>query len=375
MKKNSSPNRHGVREGHATLNLPPLKKIDWSSAHAKAPRAIPIRNWKPEASKLPSADYAVITWTNAEWNALDFVFCDSQDDMPYYREGKGKNKWQDKWLLYGKGFGEAKQKYKIPSFAPSAKAGAWGQICMTDIDGKKALLIKSEMHISQDGPELPLIYFIERIISESSPKIIFTTGTAGGAKVNSRLGDVSLTNAAQFQLSGEFKDKDYKDKKFSNNWKPGNNLDKYSSPLLMPAPLTRDDMNTLISEFNAKEGTKLTWKKLVNDDIDPDDLKKPKTPFMNGIPVLTTNGYDIATTKGNFEKYAAMEMDDAAVAMSCAKHKQAFAVIRNISDPVVNYALDPKTAKNWAGKIYSTYGFYTSYNGSVAAWASIMAER
>ena len=44
--------------------------------------------------------------------------------------------------------------------------------------------------------------------------------------------------------------------------------------------------------------------------------------------------------------------------------------MRNISDPVQNAALKAG-GNNWGGAIYDVYGFYTSYNGALAAWAML----
>lgn len=379
-KRIVSPNRFGVTGGaNESLDLPALDKITWSDIGAKVPEVVPIDNWDRWRSHLPSADYAVITWTDAEWNALDFVFCDSQAAMPYY-VWKNENSWEYKWDKYSLGFKEAKIDYHIPPEAPSYKADAWGSICMVNIDGKSVLLIKSGMHISKDGPDMPLLAFVRRIIDECSPKVLYTTGTAGGARVDSLLGNVSVTNAAKFHLTGEFAGKDYANKEFYCDWKPNGDIQSYVAPLVRPvAAANMGNFDVLISELNQKVGGSYTWNQLGNDNIDPDKIKSPEIIFWDKVPVLTTNGYEIATTGGNYSQYAAMEMDDAAVAMICHDHGQTFGILRNISDPVVNADLpteprDKNVQKDWSGDIYNTFGFYTSYNGALATWAAIKME-
>jgi hypothetical protein len=52
----------------------------------------------------------------------------------------------------------------------------------------------------------------------------------------------------------------------------------------------------------------------------------------------------------------------------------AFGSVRNISDPVQNASLPPAFQAHWGQAIYDAYGFYTSYNGAIAAWAILSAQ-
>jgi hypothetical protein len=53
-----------------------------------------------------------------------------------------------------------------------------------------------------------------------------------------------------------------------------------------------------------------------------------------------------------------------------------FGFVRNISDPVQNAALASKIQDNWGSAIYYVYGlYYTSYNGAMAAWATLRLRR
>lgn len=47
----------------------------------------------------------------------------------------------------------------------------------------------------------------------------------------------------------------------------------------------------------------------------------------------------------------------------------AYGSVRNISDPVQNATLPQKIQAHWGQAINDAYGFYTSYNGAIAAWA------
>ncbi len=79
-----------------TNQLPDLPVIDWKKIGHDAPQLIDF-DYKGPGEKLPKADIVVITWTSAEWSALDHVFADSQTP----RNSKYE-KWRDNWHLYSR---------------------------------------------------------------------------------------------------------------------------------------------------------------------------------------------------------------------------------------------------------------------------------
>ena len=72
--------------------------------------------------------------------------------------------------------------------------------------------------------------------------------------------------------------------------------------------------------------------------------------------------------------FVCSEMDDAAIAKVCNEHATAFGCVRNISDPAVNTALGQKPGSDWASEVYKTYGLYSTFNGSLAAWSILDLE-
>jgi hypothetical protein len=64
-------------------------------------------------------------------------------------------------------------------------------------------------------------------------------------------------------------------------------------------------------------------------------------------------------------------MDDAIIGEACASSGTAFGFVRNVSDPVQTAALPGQVQGNWGSAVYDAYGFYTSYNGALAAWAML----
>jgi hypothetical protein len=67
-------------------------------------------------------------------------------------------------------------------------------------------------------------------------------------------------------------------------------------------------------------------------------------------------------------------MDDAIIAETCVAAGVQFGFVRSISDPVQNAALPVKMQGNWGSTIYDAYGFYSSFNGALAAWAMLAGK-
>ena len=64
-------------------------------------------------------------------------------------------------------------------------------------------------------------------------------------------------------------------------------------------------------------------------------------------------------------------MDDAIIGKACSANGVPFGFVRNVSDPAQGASLPAKVQGNWGSAVYDTYGFYTSYNGALAAWAML----
>lgn len=368
--------RHGGGEYIPALKdmgMPDVPSIDWEKIGRKKPEWVTDEMWNPDKNEI-KIDIVIITWTSAEWASFNHVFCNSDINMPYefYRTEK---EWRKYWRYYHNNW------YKIKSVltdkSPSLKHEAWGscRIVKLPSNDKNILLFKSDMHVSTDGKDLPLRNMIQQIIDDFKPELILTIGTAGGSRINDNLGSVNVTNCTHFDLTGEFTGCHYpfNNKTYCNNWKPIESLLKNISSSLMESPVTTKELQ-LLREKNADKlinpdtGTTYALKDLVNKEIEPGKIP-PKVNILESIPVLTTNGYVVGNTSGNYKNYAAMEMDDAVIGLISDKNSIPFGVVRNLSDPVQNSLLASEVQGNWGGIIYGEYGLYTSYNGALVTWA------
>ena len=345
--------------------MPPLPAVNWTSIGKEAPQ-ISDPSGYDKTKPLPKADVVILTWTDAEWAALDHVFCDSDVAMSYNAIADTKS-WNGSWLFYARDFSSVAG--ELTGKSPSKANQAWGRFRIVTINAKKVLLFKSDMHISTDSVKIPLINLVSQIIADAKPSLILTIGTAGGTRNQDDLGTVSITNAAHFLLDGEYKTKTFNNKTYSSSWKTTAAKLAVVDKLLMETPVVTAHLQELLAKMNTKEKSNLTLAQVENKEIKPGAIP-PKLNIL-ATPVLTTNGYGVGNTGGNYKDYAAVEMDDAVVAMQASVAGTVFGVLRNISDPVQNAALAEKIQQSWAGSIYNAYGFYSSFNGALAAWASL----
>ncbi len=368
-------NRHGGGTYQTHLRserMPGLVPVKWELIKENKPTLVTNKDWDPNTN-THTVDTVIITWTSAEWAAFDHVFCNSDSNMPH--DFDEDESWRDGWKYYSTGWDKIAP--ELTGRSPSTYHKAWGACRIVNIPqtGQNILLFKSDMHISTDGPKMPLLNMVEQIINDFRPKLILTIGTAGGARPVDALGSVNITNRAHFDLTSEFDDidKNFNNETFASGWPPSSTVIDKLGPLMMTTPVADAELKYLV-EKNSKElinpqtDKSYTLAELKNSLITPGEID-PKINLLTNMPVLTTNGYQVANTGGNYKEYAAMEMDDAGIVMVANQNRVDAGIVRNISDPAQNPDIAERVQGSWGGIIYSEYGLYTSFNGALAAWA------
>jgi len=357
-------------EGTPRIQLP---KINWATvADQSAPS--PVKStYNGANAPLPRADIVLTSWTNAEWQALDYVFLASTSPV-------ASTKLESEWNLYSRNAPASSSDFKL-----------WGYYRLVTIQGKgktfTVLLFKSGAHLAHSPWIAGLTNLFNDIIIDAQPSCILSLGTAGGANDSQNLGDVPMTNEAHLQVT--VKDNtsiNYNNKTFGQqNWFPATDLlaatqSKLFLPLNQVVNSTSLDSVLEAASQAYQKKTKQTFSFVVGDlqnkNLDPANLSTPKVIQCNGIPLLTTDTYYIAPGNTN---YAALEMDDAVIAYVAGKKGVKYSSVRNISDTLVPSETPsgktiPAEARDcWSSAVYDQYGLYTSFNGALAAWATIAA--
>ena len=337
-----------------------------------APVAHPLAAEPTDADPLPQADVVVITWTADEARALAHVL------TPGYSASRSA---RHHWHAYTHNFSAFEP--LIRGGAPAHSSKRLASFLPVTVGARSVLVMKSELHLNQDGirtgdgtATLPVKDMFKQIISEAQPSLVLTIGTAGSVHDAFGLGDVVVTRAARFWLGQELKNEPYNGATYTSNWEipttylaqaeammtpfvpelafppigfPTVNYahaDTLTSPLSQPAPAIRLDGAGDLPEFH---------------------------------PILTTDWFEYGTSENRLDQWGAgVEMGDAALGLAVEEldTKPDWAVVRNMSDPVINGALPANTyhlneQTTWAVGYYTAYGIYTSINGAIATWGII----
>jgi nucleoside phosphorylase len=336
----------------AILRGPSLPVVKYGLVGKTAPTLLPTAS-----GSLPKASAIVITWADAEWAALQHVFCAGGFTMPYGDRSRGG--WPG-WQKYDK---------NLPSGAPSSWT-FWGYYRLVQVSGKAVLLFKSNTHLDWPGATY-LEALVKQMIADVQPGVILSIGTAGGAKPGDHVGTVRAVSAGTLYESGQPASKwpEYRSGWKANDAVLGNSQFKQ---LLFPVPTKTSDLQKLCAQFNQHYGTTYTLAQLDPDGLNLGDAS-PQVDDQTGggASLLTTSTFVVGTTSGTYQGYTSIEMDDAIIGQACAAGGASFGFVRNVSDPVQSAALPPKVQGGWGSAIYDAYGFYTSYNGALAAWAML----
>jgi nucleoside phosphorylase len=332
--------------------LPALPAINWAAIGAQAPQLLSTPSY------LPQADVVVITWAEAEWAAMQHVFVQSDESMPY--SDASTSKWSG-WVKYSD---------NMPSTPSSDDWTYWGYYRLVSMNGRRVLLFKSNTHLDYPGEQY-LADLIQRLCQQVQPSLILSIGTAGGCRLGDKLGTVNVVNAATMYEAGE---PSSSWSTYSNAYSPAWNIVKSAgfSSLLFGIPASSGNLQTLASQFNKFYGTNYSLATLNADGLcTPSALPALNNLTSSGTPLLTASTFVTGNTSGDYANYAVIEMDDAVIAQTCQQNSVAFGSIRNVSDPAQNAALPATAQGNWGSAVYDVFGFYTSYNGALVSWAAI----
>ncbi len=330
--------------------LPALDPIDWQAAGFAPPQLLDT------PAQLPQADVVVIAWADAEWAATHHVFCASADSMPYSKANTGNFPgWQ---------------KDSTDMIEGPTGWDYWGYFRLVEVGDTRVLLYKSNTHLDHPG-EAALRALTQRLAAAVQPKLVLSTGTAGGANSKDHVGTVPIVSSATLYKAGAP----------ASGWPtygslwtaPSTKIDQPGfGELLMVIPITEAALNRLAQQLNAHKGTNYTL-----DQLDPLSLNRPdlkpaiRDTSASAAGLLTASSFLVGTTNDKFAAYACIEMDDAIVAAECEVAGVLYGSVRNLSDPAQNPALPSTIQGDWGSTIYRTYGLYTSFNGALVAWATI----
>jgi len=347
---------------YQTHHKTPLPIINWQNIGEQAPLKIALT----DKNTLPAADMAIITWTAAEWSALDHVFINS--DQP--RDASATS-WQAPW-----------REHAIYHDDQLLMYFQMVKITTENNTTKNVLLVKSEVHLAHYPFIIGVSEMVQAIIDQSGAKQIISTGTAGGSGVSQTLGDVVLTNAAHIHIKQPINVDhcDYNNQTIisAGVFKQTDLLNTVRANLMMPLDTIWNDalITDSLAEINQRCKTHYSYQDLVNPPLTPSNLTQVQTQIAGDKPLLTTDYYYIAEPNdGNL--YCFLEMDDAVIAKVCKDAGVVSGFIRNVSDPIVatedqkGNPIPSSVRDDWSGLIYSSCGLYTTFNSALTSWSVV----
>jgi hypothetical protein len=256
------------------------------------------------------------------------------------------------WYDYAHNF-ESQFAPLIRRGAPASESKRLGSYFVTSIGGKSVLCMKSELHMSQDGPKLPVANLWKQIIAEAQPKLIITTGTAGGIGSGMELGDVVIATQVRFDCQ-----KTFKASPFHNSIYTCSSL-KHTSNRAAERLFSAN-----LSHLPPASRAPLIFTKPVSE--------------AEVVDVVTTDFFAFDDSSNSFGLQglgATVEMGDAVLGMVIQELGAAapkWAAIRNASDPQIDDSgLTLKEAANKAGQIYEKFGYWTTIPSAIACWATV----
>ena len=316
-----------------------LAPIAWPSGLAPTPQPISVAP-KP-ATPLPACDYLVVTWTVAEAMALSDVLTPGHES-------------KTDWYYYAHNFAAVFAPL-IQKGAPAAESKRLGSYFVSTIGDKKVVCFKSELHMSQDGPKLPVKVLWQQLLQETQAKLIITTGTAGGIGGGIELGDVIIAQAVRFDCTKTFKNAPFHNATYTCS------------------TVSKQNFSVAQTLFAANAA------KLPAAKRNP-AIFASATKAVTPIDVVTTDFFAFDDTTNYYGLQglgSAVEMGDAVLGLvieGLGAAAPRWIAVRNASDPQINGSLPLAEQKKNASQIYEKFGYWTTVCSAIATWAVISGD-
>jgi hypothetical protein len=210
--------------------------------------------------------------------------------------------------------------------------------------------------MSQDGPELPNLDVWRQIIQEVQPKLVITTGTAGGIGKEFEVGDVIVSPVVRFDCTAKFKKKPFAQAHYAS-----------AAPNAKYFALARS-----LFKANAAQ--------LPKENARPPKIVRVPLKALTSC-VVTTDFFGFDTSDNHYKLQGlgdVCEMGDGVLGLAISEMGQTaprWLAIRNVSDPQISAAgLTLAQQATIAAQIYKGFGRWSSVCSAITCWASIAAE-
>ena len=279
-----------------------------------------------------------------------------------------------KWHPYAKNFKEEFLPLIGPN-GPSRESHCLGKYCVTQLNGLKVLVYKTELHMHEDAKKLPngsyslpIKAMFLQMIEDASPRVFLTTGTSGGVYSSMNLGDVAVSRAARFDCMQDFREASFNNQTFKSNW-------TLPTQSFSQAEQLMQGFSSHLTGRSNPNGTP------PSSNCSCASSTHPRHIYQDGAqgipefhPILTTDFFEFGTNTNHLDRLGmAVEMDDACLGLACSELSSPpqWACVRNLSDPVINGQLNEKLQENCAEYYYTKFGYWTTVMSALATWGIV----
>jgi hypothetical protein len=298
--------------------------------------------------RLPEADVLVVTWTVDEGTR----------DEPRAHAGQGLPR---RLRVLHQEFQDHLEEDDGPrSGAPGWTAGAYWT---TKINGNRVVVFKSDSHVSQDtkkkpgpGQTLPNEDVWRQIVEDVQPKLVITTGTAGGIGSGCEVGDVVVSPIVTFDCEKWLKNEPFHNAEFDAT-----------------EPKTKF-LDEALKLFKANEG------QFPRDNVRPAQILHT-TGVSTGVTTTDFFGFDTSDDHFRLQGHGFVsEMGDAVLGLVIKRMKSEgkptprWLAVRNVSDPQIKAEGTIQEQAQVAAQIYKGYGRWSTVCSAIVCWALIAAE-
>jgi hypothetical protein len=289
---------------------------------------------------LPHADVLVVTWTVDEGHALSRVLTPGKDSHNDYKP-------------YTHNYAPISRKMR--NGCPARELKRLGTWWTTKIGGKSVVIFKSDSHMSQDGPQLPNIDVWQQIIEEVRPRLVITTGTAGGIGKDFEVGDVVVSPLVRFDCTAKFKKQAFCSAHYASAAPRTKYLARARTLFKANAPQLPQDNTRL-----------------------PKIFKVPVSGLAQSV--VTTDFFGFDTSDDHYKLQGlgdVSEMGDAILGLVASRMNGGaprWVAVRNVSDPQIKAVGTLREQAQLAAQIYKGYGRWSSVCSAIVCWALIAAE-
>jgi len=327
------------------IGLSQFKEIPWPSG--LAPKTDSAARTGTDG-RLPEADVLVVTWTVDEGHATSRVLTPGKDSKADY-------------VPYTRNFSTIAKKMKHD--CPAMMLKRLGAYWTSTIGKNRVVVFKSDSHMSQDtktppgaNETLPNEDVWAQIIDDVRPKLVITTGTAGGIGPTVEVGDVVVSRIVRFDCQKWLKDAPF-----------------HAADFDAPDPKAKF-FDQALELFKANAGQ-----------LPKDNTRPPQILNATGLStsVLTTDFFGFDTSDNHFGLGGlglAAEMGDAVLGLLMDHRKHAgkpvsrWIAVRNVSDPQIAAEGTLSQQAFIAGQIYKAFGRWSTVCSAIVCWALIAAE-